>query len=49
MIENSSQTVQEISDDKEIKNSPTEENISETTKDEELTFDPKDVPSADYS
>ena len=49
MIENSSQTVKEISDEKEIENSTVEENTSETQKQEDLTFDAKDIPSADSS
>jgi len=49
MIENSSQTLKEISDDKEIESSNLEENTSETTKEENLSFDHKDIPSADSS
>ena len=49
MIENPSQTVEEISNEKEINNSTIEDNTSETPKEEELSFDPKDIPSADSS
>ena len=38
MIENSSQTLKEISDEKEIKNSILEENTSDTPKEEDLSF-----------
>ena len=41
MNENSSQTIKEISEDKEIENSTVEENTSETLKEEDLSFDPK--------
>ena len=49
MIENSSQTLKEISDEKEIKNSILEENTSDTPKEEDLSFETKDIPSADSS
>ena len=49
MIENPSQTLKEISDEKEIENSTIDENISETQKEKDLSFDPKDIPSADSS
>ena len=49
MIENSSETVKEISDEKEIENSNVEQNIAETPKEENLSFDTKDIPSADSS
>ena len=49
MIENSSQTVKEISDDNETKNSSVVENTSETQNEEDLSFDKKDIPSADSS
>ena len=49
MIENPSQTLKEISDEKQIENSTIEENISETQKEEDLSFDTKDIPSADSS
>ena len=49
MIENSSQTLKDISDEKEIKNSILEENTSDTQKEEDLSFDTKDIPSADSS
>ena len=49
MIENPSQTVKEISDQEEIENSIVEENTSETPKEEDLSFDAKDIPSADSS
>ena len=39
MIENSSQTLKDISDEKEIKNSNIEENTSDTPKEEDLSFD----------
>ena len=43
MIENSSQTI------KEIESTTVEKNNSETLKEEDLSFDPKDIPSADSS
>ena len=49
MIENSSQTVKEISDNKEIESSNVGENTSKITKEEDLSFDQKDIPSADSS
>ena len=49
MIENPSQTVKEISDQEGIENSTLEENTSETPKEENLSFDEKDIPSADSS
>ena len=49
MIENSSQTVKEISDQEGIENSIIEENTSETPKEENLTYNAKDIPSADSS
>lgn len=49
MIENSSQKVKEISDQEGIENSTLEENTSETPKEENLSFDEKDIPSADSS
>ena len=49
MIENPSQTVKEISDQEEIENLIVEENTSETPKEEDLSFDAKDIPSADSS
>ena len=49
MIENPSQIVKEISDEKEIENSTLEKNTSETPKEEDLSFDPTDIPSADSS
>ncbi len=49
MIENSSQTVKEISDEKEIENSTPEANTTETLKEEDSSFDPTDIPSADSS
>ena len=49
MIENSSQTVKEILEDKEIESSNVEENTSKITKEEDLSFDQKDIPSADSS
>ena len=49
MNENSSQTVKEILDDKGIENSTLEENNSQTPTEEDLSFDHKDIPSADSS
>ena len=49
MIENSAQTVKEVSDEKEIKNSIVEENTSDTPKEDDLSFEAKDIPSADSS
>ena len=49
MIENPSQKVKEISDQEGIENSTLEENTSETPKEENLSFDEKDIPSADSS
>ena len=49
MIENSSQTVKDISGKKEIGNSIIEEKTSETTKEEDLSFETKDIPTADSS
>ena len=49
MIENSSQTVKDISEDKEIENSTVDESTSEISTDEELSFNSKDIPSADSS
>ena len=49
MIENSSQTVKEVSDEKEIENSILEEKTSDTPKEEDLSFETKDIPSADSS
>ena len=49
MIENSSQIVKEISDDKEIESSNVEKNSSKITKEADLSYDQKDIPSADSS
>jgi len=49
MIENPSQKVKEISDQEGIENSIIEENTSETPKEENLTYNAKDIPSADSS
>ena len=49
MNENSSQTIKEITEDIEIKNSSVEENASETQNDQGLSYDQKDIPSADSS
>ena len=49
MKENSSQTINEISDDKEIKNSTVVENNSKNLNEDDLSFDQKDIPSADSS
>ena len=39
----------EISEDKEIKNSTVEENTSESQNEQNLSYDQKDIPSADSS
>ena len=49
MIENPSQKVKEISDQEGIENSIIEENTSENPKEENLTYNAKDIPSADSS
>ena len=49
MIENPSQKVKEISDQEGIENSIIEENTLETPKEENLTYNAKDIPSADSS
>ena len=49
MIENPSQKVKEISDQEGIENSIIEENTSETPKEENLSYNAKDIPSADSS
>ena len=45
MNENSSQTIKEISDDNETKNSSVVENTSETQNKEDLSFGLKQFPS----
>ena len=49
MNENSSQTIKELSEDKEIKNLSELNNDSETQNEEDLSFKENDVPSADSS
>ena len=49
MIENPSQKLKEISDQEGIENSIIEENTSETPKEENLSYNAKDIPSADSS
>ncbi len=49
MIENSSKTLKEISNEKEVGDLIAEENTSETPKEEDLSFNSKDIPSADSS
>tara|TARA_A100001388_G_scaffold251227_1_gene212959 strand:- start:193 stop:1284 length:1092 start_codon:yes stop_codon:yes gene_type:complete len=49
MIENSSKTVTEISNDKEVENLNVEESTSKTSTDDDLSFNSKDIPSADSS
>ena len=49
MIENSSKTVKEISNEKEVENLNVEENNSETSKEEDLSLETRDIPSADSS
>ena len=49
MNENSSQTTQELSEDKEIKNSPELNDDSMSQNEEDLSFEKSDIPSADSS
>ena len=49
MHENPSQTIQEISEDKEIKNSSELDNDSTSQTGEDLSFEKNDIPSADSS
>ena len=49
MNENSSQTIKELSEDKEIKNSSELNNDSTSFNEEELSFEKNDIPSADSS
>jgi len=49
MNENSSQTIQELSEDQEIKNSSELDNNSASLNEEDLSFEKSDIPSADSS
>jgi len=49
MNENSSQTIKELSEDQEIKNSSELDNNSESQNGEDLSFEKSDIPSADSS
>ena len=49
MNENSSQTIKELSLDKEIKNSSESEHNSVSQNEEDLSFEKSDIPSADSS
>ena len=49
MTENSSQTIKELSEDKEIKNLSELDNDSASLNEEELSFEKSDIPSADSS
>ena len=49
MIENSYQTIKELSEDKEIKNSSELDNYSKSQNEEDLSFEKDDIPSADSS
>ena len=49
MNENSSQTIKELSEDQEIKNSSELENDSASQNEEDLSFEKSDIPSADSS
>ena len=49
MNENSSQTVKEISENKDIKNSSELDNDSVSQNEEDLSFEKNDIPSADSS
>ena len=49
MNENSSQTIKELSEDKEIKNSSELDNDSASQNEEDLSFEKNDIPSADSS
>ena len=49
MNENSSQTIKELSEDQEIKNSTELDNDSTSQNEEDLSFEKSDIPSADSS
>ena len=49
MNENSSQTIKELSEDQEIKNSSELDNDSASKNEENLSFEKSDIPSADSS
>ena len=49
MNENSSQTIKEVSENQEIKNSSELDNDSASQNEEDLSFDNNDIPSADSS
>ena len=49
MNENSSQTIKELSEDKEIKNLSERDNDSVSQNAEDLSFEKNDIPSADSS
>ena len=49
MNENSSQTIKELSEDQEIKNSSEIDNDSSSQNEEDLSFEKSDIPSADSS
>ena len=49
MNENSSQTIKELSEDKEIKNSSKSNNDPVSKNEEDLSFEKNDIPSADSS
>jgi len=49
MNDNSSQTIKELSEDKEIKNSSELNNDSVSQNEEDLSFEKNDIPSADSS
>ena len=49
MNENSSQTIKELSEDQEIKNSSELDNDSASQNEEDLSFEKSEIPSADSS
>jgi len=49
MNENSSQTIKELFEDKEIKNLSESDNDSASHSEEDLSFEKNDIPSADSS
>ena len=49
MNENSSQTIKELSEDQEIKNSSELDKDSASQNEEDLSFEKSDIPSADSS
>jgi len=49
MNENSSQTIKELSEDQEIKNSSELDNDAASQNKEDLSFEKSDIPSADSS